>query len=363
MSDVTVNRQWRAARLVEPGELISPANFAWHEEPAQQPADGELLVRTICLSTSPAQRGYVSAGRKSPMLPGVSLGQVMRGRGIGVIVESRHADYRVGELVDGPLGWQDYSIQRPREVAFLTSVRRVEDPVLPLTTSLGVLGNAGMTAYFGLLEVGQFRGGEAVLVSAAAGGVGSVVGQIARIRGASRVIGIAGTDEKCRWLVDELGFDHAVNYRTADVAARLAALNPRGFDVFFDNVGGQILEAALANLAMHARIVICGWISSDYAAVSAPGPANYRQLLYRRARMEGFVVFDYWKRYPQAERVLKQWYRAGSLRDTGQVLDGLEQMPLALQSLFTGANRGIMNCRIAPDPPVAGSEPWSRFRT
>ncbi len=348
-----MNRQWRAARLVEPGELISPAHFAWHEEPAPQPGEGEILVRTLCLSTSPAQRGYVSAGRKSPLLPAVPLGAVMRGRGVGVVAASRHPEFRVGELFVGPLGWQDYSIQRPREADFVFSAKRIEDPILPLTTELGVLGNAGMTAWFGLLEVGQFRGGESVLISAAAGGVGSVTGQIARIRGASLVVGIAGTDDKCRWLVDELGFDHAVNYRSEDVAARLAALNPRGFDVVFDNVGGSVLEAALANLAMHARIVVCGWISSDYGSGMPPGPANYRQLLYKRARMEGFVVFDYWKRYPQAERVLKKWYREGLLKNCEQVLDGLEQMPRVLQALFTGANRGIINCRVAPDPPVA----------
>jgi NADPH-dependent curcumin reductase CurA len=177
-----------------------------------------------------------------------------------------------------------------------------------------------------------------------------VTGQLARIRGASQVVGIAGSEAKCRWLVEELGFSAAVNYREEDVGARLAQLNPRGFDVFFDNVGGRILDTALLHLAMRARVVVCGWISVDYAGGAATGPANYRQLLYKRARIEGFVVFDYWKRYPEAQRLLKQWYRAGALRDCGHVLEGLEQMPLALQGLFTGANRGITACRVAPDP-------------
>ncbi|MCU0761233.1 MAG: NADP-dependent oxidoreductase [Steroidobacteraceae bacterium] len=345
-----VNRQWRVARLVEPGELIGPEHFAWHEAPLPEPADGEVLVRTLCLSTSPAQRGYVSLNRNRQLLPDVAVGAVMRGRGIGVVVASRHPDFAPGELYDASLGWQDYSIQRPRAPESIFSLRRVTDPVRPLTTELGVLGNAGMTAYFGLLEVGQFRGGESLLVSAAAGGVGSVAGQLARIRGASQVIGIAGSDDKCRWLVEELGFSAAVNYRTEDLGTRLAELAPRGFDVFFDNVGGRILDTGLAHLAMRARVVVCGWISVDYAGGAATGPANYRQLLYKRARIEGFVVFDYWKRYPEAQRVLKQWYRDGQLRDCGHVLEGLERMPLALQGLFTGANRGITACRVAPDP-------------
>lgn len=352
MSLAALNRQWRVARLVEPGELLGPDHFAWHEAALPEPADGEVLMRTLCLSTSPAQRGYISVGRSRQLLPDLAVGAVMRGRGIGVVASSRHPDFQVGELYDASLGWQDYSIQRPRDPGSIFSIRRVEDPVRPLTAELGVLGNSGMTAWFGLLEVGQFRPGESVLVSAAAGGVGSVTGQLARIRGASQVVGIAGTDEKCRWLVDELGFSAAVNYRTEDVPARLAALNPRGFDVFFDNVGGGILDAGLANLAMRARVVVCGWISVDYSAQLTGGPANYRQLLYKRARIEGFVVFDYWKRYPQAQRVLKKWFREGRLKNCDHVLEGLEQMPLALQGLFTGANRGIMNCRVAPDPPA-----------
>ena len=345
-----VNRQWRVARLVEPGELLGPGHFAWQEAPPPVPADGEVLMRTLCLSTSPAQRGYISINRSRQLLPDLAVGEVMRGRGIGVVVESRHPDFRPGELYDASLGWQDYSIQRPREPQSIFSIRRVDDPVRPLTTELGLLGNAGMTAFFGLLEVGQFRPGESVLVSAAAGGVGSVVGQLARIRGAAQVVGLAGSDDKCRWLVEELGFSAAINYKREDLGARLRELHPRGFDVYFDNVGGAILDTCLLHLAMRARVVVCGWISVDYAGGQAVGPVNYRQLLYKRARIEGFVVFDYWSRYPEARRQLKQWYRAGELRDCGHVLEGLEQMPMALQGLFTGANRGVTGCRVAADP-------------
>jgi hypothetical protein len=345
------NRQWRVARLLAPAEIVGPEHFNLCSEEIPQPEDGELLVRTVCLAAGPAQRGYISTvDLKSGFLPSLAPGDVMRGRGVGVIERSRHPDYRAGEIFVGSLGWQDYSIQRPRQSDFVFSAKRVEDPVYPLSTELGVVGNAGITGYFGLLDTGAMRAGERVLISAAAGGIGSVTGQIARIRGAVQVVGIAGTDDKCRWLVEELGFSAAVNYRTGNLEERLGALCPEGFDVFFDNVGGTILETGLSHLAPHARVVICGWISSDYKGPPPPGPSTYRQLLYKRARMEGFVVFDFWRRYPEAERDLKQWYRSGELKNCEQVLEGLEQMPRALQSLFTGENRGIVNCRVAPDP-------------
>lgn len=345
-----VNRQWRVARLAEPGELVGPAHFSWSEGPVPRPAEREFLVRTICLSAGPAQRGYISAGRRSKFLPALAVGEPMRGRGVGIVAESRHPEFRPGDVYVGSLGWQDWSVHAPRPDDFVFSAKRVEDPLYPLTTELGIVGNAGMTAYFGLVDVGRFRAGERVLVSAAAGGVGSVAGQVARIRGATCVVGLAGTEDKRRWLVEELGYTHALDYRDPQLSARLAEACPQGFDVFFDNVGGRVLEIALEHLAMHARVVICGWISSDYAAEVPPGPASYRQLLYRRASMEGFVVFDYWQRYPEAERVLKQWYREGLLKNCEDVSDGLETMPLALQSLFTGANRGIRSVRVAPDP-------------
>jgi NADPH-dependent curcumin reductase len=345
-----VNRQWRVERLLQPGEIVGPEHFRWHEAAVPAPAAGQFLVRTLCLSAGAAQRGYVSAVRRSQFLPGLSPGDVMRGRGVGIVTASHHPDFSSGDLYVGSLGWQDWSVHTPRPDDFVFSAKRIQDPVYPLTTELGTVGNAGMTAWFGLCEVGQFRAGESVLVSAAAGGVGSVVGQIARIRGAARVVGLAGTAAKCRWLVEELGYTHAINYREEPLGERLRALFPSGIDVFFDNVGGAVLETALEHLAMHARVVICGWISADYAGEIPPGPATYRQLLYKRARMEGFVVFDYWKRYPEAERVMKQWLREGKLRNCEDVSEGLETMPDALRSLFAGTNRGIRNVRVAPDP-------------
>ncbi len=347
--DTQCNRQWRVARYPAVGELIGAEHFEWTEAPVDEPGDGEFLVRTICLAPGPAQRGYLDPSRAG-FLGTVQVGEVMRGRGVGQIVTSRHPNYPAGEFFVGSLGWQDYSVQRPRGAQFVFSTRKLDDPPKPLSLELGILGQAGVTAWFGLLEVGAMQPGDRVLVSAAAGGVGSMVGQIARIRGASRVIGICGSDAKARWLIDELGFDAVINYREQDVGQRLDELFPDGIDVFFDNVGGDTLNQALLRLAEHARVTICGFISTNYEPDPGPGPVNYRKLVSKRARMEGFVVFDYWERFPEAERELRDWYASGLLHNCEEVSDGLETMPDCLQSLFTGTNRGIRICRVAPDP-------------
>ncbi len=344
-----INRQWRVARYPRSEELVGPQHFAWTSEALQQPADGQFLVRTICLAPGPAQRGYLR-DINDTFLEAVPVGAVMRGRGVGQIVASRHPDYCIGDFFVGSLGWQDYSIQHPRGAEFVFSTKRITHPFLPLSSELGVLGQAGATAWFGLLEVGALKTGDAVLVSAAAGGVGSVAVQIARIRGAKLVVGTAGSDAKCRWLKEELGVDAAINYRTENVAERLAVLFPDGIDVFFDNVGGEILNAALGQIALHARIVICGFIASNYAQGPQAGPGNYHRLVYKRARMEGFVVFDYWDRYAEAEQGLRNWYRRGLLKMSEDIDIGLEKMPLSLASLFTGENMGVKLCRVAPDP-------------
>ena len=350
-----MNRQWRVARYPKIEEVIGPDHFDWTSEPIPEPEDGEFLVRTLCLAPVPAQRGYLEKSHHS-FLENISVGDVMRGRGVGQIVTSRHPDYREGEIFVGSLGWQDYSIQKPRGAEFVFSTKKVKQPIRPLSTVLSILGQTGATAYFGLLEVGQMKPEDNVLISAAAGGVGSAAGQIARIRGARQVVGIAGSHAKCKWLVEELGYDAVINYKTETVGERIAELFPDGIDVFFDNVGGDILNDALANLAMHARIVICGFIATDFSPGPHHGPINYQCLVYKRARMEGFIVFDYWDRYEEAEKDLLGWYREGLLKNTEDVDEGLEKMPESLASLFTGGNTGIKICRVSPDPEVLPGE-------
>jgi hypothetical protein len=316
-----------------------------------EPADGEFLVRTICLAPGPAQRGYIDKDHVE-FLGNVPVGEVMRGRGIGQIIQSKHPDYQEGEIFVGSLGWQDYSLQQPRGAEFVFSTKKIMRPILPLSTELSVLGQAGATAYFGLTDAGQLKAGDNVLVSAAAGGVGSTACQIAKLRGAGQVVGITGSDEKCRWLIDTLGITAAINYKTEDVGQRIAELFPDGVDLFFDNVGGEILNAGLANLAMHARVALSGFISTDYAVDPGEGPINYRNLVSKRARMQGFISFDYWDRYSEAESALRDWYEAGELVRAEDVTEGLENMPDAVAGLFTGENTGVNICRISPDPEL-----------
>ncbi len=349
------NRCWRVARHLHPGEPFSAELFEWREEAVSEPADGEFLVQTICLAPGPAQRGYLDEGH-GRLLESVAVGDVMRGRGVGQIVASRNSEYAEGEIFLGSLGWQDYSVQRPRGKEFVFSTKTIARPVLPLSTQLGVLGQAGVTAYFGLLEVGALKQGDSVLVTAGAGGVGSVAGQLAGINGADTTVGTASTDEKCAWMCDELGYDAAINYQSETIDERLNELFPQGIDVIFDNVGGEILNTALAHLAFHARVVICGFIATDYAIEPLNGPINYRHLLYKRAHMEGFVSFDYWDRYAEAEQALAGWYRNGQLLNSEDIDEGLEKMPDAVASLFTGGNRGVKICRVAPDPDWLPSE-------
>ena len=298
------NRQWRVVRYPKPDEMIGADHFDLTSGPVPSPADGEFLVRTICLAPGPAQRGYLDPSQAVFFGAPIPIGDVMRGRGIGEVVASRHPDYSPGEVFVGSLGWQDYSLQRPMGSDFVFSTRKIAAPRSPLSLHLGILGQAGGTGYFGLLEGAHLKTGDNVLISAAAGGVGSVAGQIARIKGANNVIGIAGSEEKCAWLRDTIGYTDAINYKTENLHARLGELFPDGIDVYFDNVGGDTLNIALNHLAMHARIAISGFISTQYSADQPVGPANYRNLLFKRARMQGFVFFDYWDRYEQAE---KQW--------------------------------------------------------
>jgi NADPH-dependent curcumin reductase CurA len=267
-------------------------------------------------------------------LPPIAIGEVVRSGGIGEVVSSRTDALAVGSTVFGMLGWQEYALADGADSS-MTVVPPGVDPALVL----GVLGVTGLTAYFGLLDIGRPAPGDTVVVSGAAGATGSVVGQLARIKDAGRVVGIAGSDDKCAWLVDGLGFDEAVNYRTEDVAARIRAACPSGIDVFFDNVGGDILDVCLANLAMRARVVLCGAIS-QYNEDRPVGPRNYLQLIVKRARMEGFLILDYLERFPEAQAEMAGWVMEGRIHHREHVVEGLDHAGEALNLLFSGGNTG-----------------------
>lgn len=341
---VDKNRQWRLKQLIEKRELVGTEHFAWTEAPRPTVRSGEILLRTLCLGTSPAQRSYVT--RSVSMHDKVAAGEVMRGRGVAVVAQSRNPAFTEGDWYTATTGWQDFSCHDPDHPG-LYGIDKVGFSDLPSALALGVLGAAGVTAYFGLKDVGAIQPGQTVLISAAAGGVGSCAVQIARHRGC-RVVGIAGGEQKCRWVREVLGADSAIDYKSSDLAGALDEACPDGIDVFFDNVGGEQLELALERLAIGARVVICGYIATDYAT-SFPGPRNYIYLLRRRARMEGFFVFDYKERFQQAQARLREWYLDGILKDTTDRLIGLEQMPEALRSLFVGTNQGVRVCQVAPD--------------
>jgi NADPH-dependent curcumin reductase CurA len=331
-----MNHQFRlAARPV--GE---PKRSDWDylEEAIRQPADSEVLVRTEYLSLDPAMRGWMNEG-KSYIRP-VQIGEVMRAGGVGEVIASKHPDFREGDHVYGTLGVQEYATLDGK------SLTKVDTGVAPLPVYLGTLGMPGMTAYFGLLEVGQPQPGQTVVVSGAAGAVGSVVGQIAKIKGC-RAVGIAGGTEKCRYVVDELGFDAAIDYKAQEVKKALRQHCPQGIDVYFDNVGGDILDAALTQLARGARIVICGAISQYNSTSGFKGPANYMSLLVNRASMKGMVVFDYADRYPQAMREMAGWLSAGKLKTREDIVNGLETFPDALLKLFSGDNFGKLVLKVS----------------
>lgn len=325
-----LNRQCRLA--ARPIGLPTPGDWDIVEGPVESPAEGRFLVRVEYLSIDPAMRSWMNAGRS--YVPPVEIGEVMRAGGIGRVVASRHADFRVGEQVYGVFGVQRYALSDGSDIT------RLDTTVAPAPVHLGALGISGLTAYFGLIDIGRPEAGQTVVVSGAAGSVGSIAGQIARIKGC-RVIGIAGGREKCRWLVDDLGFDEAIDYTAGDLRAQLKAVARDGVDVFFDNVGGEALEAVLARLARGARIVLCGAVSQYNASEAPHGPANYMQLLVARASMTGFVIFDYAQRYPEGVAQLAKWWHEGELRSREDIVRGdVADFPDTLLRLFRGENTG-----------------------
>lgn len=331
------NRQWRLAS--RPTGMVEESNFQWVEEPIPAlDADGQVLVRNLYVSLDPTQRGWMA---RDSYLPVVAIGAVMRSFAVGEVVDSRHPDFGKGDVVRGMFGWQDYAVADAGKPGAVSKV----PPGVPIPLVMSALGMTGLTAYFGLLDVGRPVAGETVVVSGAAGATGSVVGQIAKIKGC-RVIGIAGGAEKCAWVVGEAGFDAAIDYKGEDVQARLRELCPKGIDVYFDNVGGAILDAALARLAFKGRVVLCGAISQYNDAVPV-GPKNYLSLLVNRGRMEGFIILDYLPRAGEAVRDLAAWVMEGKLKDRVDIQEGLEHAPRALQRLFLGENVGKQLVKVA----------------
>lgn len=314
------------------------SDFEIISSPRPEPSAGEVLVQVLYLSLDPAMRGWMNEGR-SYVAP-VQLGEVMRALGAGRVIASQDPNFAEGDYVTGLTGVQEYVVAQGREL------NKVDPSLAPLPTYLHVLGMTGMTAYFGLLEVGQPQAGDTVVISGAAGAVGSVVGQIAKIKGC-RVVGIAGGQEKCDFLVQELGFDAAIDYKQNDLRAELRRTCPDGIDVFFDNVGGEILDTALTRLRLHARVVICGAISQYNNTEPVKGPSNYMSLLVNRARMQGMVVFDYQDRFPQAAQEMAGWIAAGKLQHREHIVEGLETFPERLLMLFHGENFGKLILKVA----------------
>lgn len=331
-----VNHQFRLA--ARPVGMVKRSDFDFVEQAVPEPAEGELLVKVLYLSLDPAMRGWMNEGKS--YVPPVAIGEVMRAGGVGVVVVSRNPAFAVGDSVVGMLGVQEYALSNGK------GLNKVDPGLAPLPVYLGTLGMPGMTAYFGILEVGELKQGDTVVVSGAAGAVGQVVGQIARIKDC-RVVGIAGGADKCRYITQELGFDAAIDYKSEDVKDSLRKHCPKGIDVYFDNVGGDILDAALANLALHARIVICGAISQYNNTDAVQGPSNYLSLLVNRASMKGMVVFDYASRYGEAAREMAGWLQSGKLKTREDIVDGFGTFPETLLMLFRGGNTGKLVLKVA----------------
>jgi NADPH-dependent curcumin reductase CurA len=333
------NRKWVLAE--RPTGLVGPEHFEWREEPIPAIGDGEFLIRNLWLSCDPAQRTYMEFDSYIPKIP---IGEVMISGSAGKVVASNHPDFEVGDMVSGAFGWQDYAVSDGSPLGGLIPPVKIPDGV-DAPTAMSLFGITGLTAYFGLLDVAAAKPGETVVVSAAAGAVGSTVCQIAKIKGC-RVIGIAGGPQKCQWVREGLGADDAIDYKNDDVAARLAETCPDGVDVFFDNVGGPVLDAVLENLALRGRIALCGTVSGYDGQWRG---INTFPLQWKRGTMRGFLIFDYLDRATEAVSDLAQWIGEGKITNRVDIMEGLENAPMALRRLSTGENVGKQLVKIADD--------------
>jgi len=336
-----MNRRWLLA--ARPHGMVKDSDFALEQAPIPEPGPGEFLVRVTHLSFDPTQRGWITA---DTYLPAVKIGDVVRAGGVGQVVKSNHPGFKVGQLVQGGFGWQDYYVSAGMTEFMPVSIVH---PGISPEQALGVFGITGLTAYFGLTDVGKPMAGDTVLVSGAAGATGSVVIQIAKALGCT-AIGIAGGADKCAWVTGTAGADACIDYKSENVARRIRELAPNGVNVVFENVGGEMLEAALMNLAQRARVVLCGGISS-YNDVEPKGIRPYMQLTVTRSRMEGFIVLDYAPRYPEGVMALSKLIAEGKLKTADDVQSGFEHIPATLRRLFEGKNLGKQLLKIA-DPPL-----------
>lgn len=332
-----INKQVKLA--ARPTGMPKDSDWKFAEAPVPEVADGQVLIKITHVSLDPAMRAWMNEG--ATYIDDVKLDEVMRAGAVGHVLESKSPQLEVGDAVRGVLGVQQYA------VASAKAVTKIDTSLAPIERYLGLLGWPGMTAYFGLLDIGKPKEGETVVVSGAAGAVGSATGQIAKIKGC-RAIGIAGGPEKCAYIVDELGFDGAIDYKSQDVRAGLRELCPDRVDIYFDNVGGPILDAALSRIARGGRVVISGAIS-QYNDRHFTGPNNYMALLMYRARMEGFVVFDYEREFPKAAVEIARWMREGKLQTKEHVIEGIENFPSAMGRLFSGEKLGKLVLAVAND--------------
>jgi len=335
------NGQWRLAK--RPVGMVKESDFEFIEEPVREIADGELLVRNLFLAFEPAMRGWLDD--VPSYIPPVQIGEVMRASTVGQVVESKHPDYAKGELVSGMLGWQQYFLTdgTPGPFGGLSKVPKG----VPPQRMLSVLGGTGLTAYFGTHEIHPVKAGDNVLVSGAAGATGSVAAQIARIRGAGKVVGIAGGPEKCAWLVNEAKLDAAIDYKNEKVGRRIREEFPKGVDLYFDNVGGDILDAALIGMAERGRITMCGGISGYNESEPPPGPRNLMQTVVKRLSIRGFILFDHLAKAGQAIADLSKWVASGELVVEEDIQEGFENTPKTFLRLFEGKNLGKQLLEIA----------------
>jgi NADPH-dependent curcumin reductase CurA len=339
MSPVTsaVNRQFVLAS--RPAGLPEEANFKMIETPIPELKDGEFLARAMYLSVDPYMRGRISQAKS--YAAGVEIGGLMVAGGVARVVESKNANFGVGDIVDPYMGWQEYVVSNGR------GLRKLDPSVAPVSTALGVLGGTGLTAYFGLLDVCHPKAGETVVVSGAAGAVGSIVGQIAKIKGCTTV-GIAGGDDKVDWILKDCGYDAAFNYKTTDnYGAKLKELCPKGIDVYFDNVGGAITDAVFMQINTFARMSICGQISQYNNAKPEMGPRLLGMLIVARAKAQGFLITDYMARFGEGLQEMSGWVREGKIKYREDIVEGFENLPKAFIGLFHGENTGKRIVKIA----------------